>query len=258
MLKQLGQCHFDREPVDDLETLLPRYKPTEFQSATRSTIPLLSLIKDGCPVLRDFLSRCDLPEKVTLHFEFQVPPRKGIGQASHTDLIVRFDGGALALEAKWTEPRYETVREWLSRGKNPANRRMVFEGWLEWLQSKAEAPLRTEDFADAVYQMVHRAASACAQGGRPQLAYMCFAPLPGGQGTDGAYYRSRLADLHGLLGRPRGFRFHYFEVRAAPTEAFRAIERLPKGTGTTSEAVRGALLGPPLFDFAIEGVHEID
>ncbi len=253
-----GQLHFDREPVSDFRSLLSKYNAKEFASPCRSTVPLLSLIKDGWPVFQELLAACHLPPDSNLHFEFRVLPPKGRGNPSHTDVMVFSADNALALEVKWSEPRYGTVRDWIRQGRSPENRRKVMTGWLELLQPQAARPLRLEDFSDAVYQMVHRAASACAQGKRPQLAYLQFTPLPDGQKADSEQNYTDLTDLHRLLGHPSGFPFHLIEVQVMPTDAFRSIERLPKGSSKTAEAVTAALLGASLFKFEGWRLRTID
>jgi hypothetical protein len=65
-----GTLFFDRVPVTDFHTLLEKYGPREFASPFRSTAPLFSLVKDGCPLFREILIRCDLPEDAHLHFEY--------------------------------------------------------------------------------------------------------------------------------------------------------------------------------------------
>jgi hypothetical protein len=253
-----GQLHFDLELVSDLSTLLSKYGAKEFASPCRSTVPLLSLIKDGWSVFQEVLAACHLPADSNVHFEFRVNPPRGRGKASHTDVMVCSGDNALALEVKWSEPRYETVRDWIRQGRSPENRRKVMTGWLELLQPQAVRLLRVEDFYDAVYQMVHRAASACAQGKRSQLAYLQFTPLPDGQEADSEQHYGDLTDLHRLLGHPAGFPFHLIEVQVMPAAAFRSIERLAKGSSKTAEAVTAALLGASLFKFEGWRLQTID
>ena len=250
--------HFDRNPVKDFEGLVSGYGANEFRSPLRSTVPLLSLVRDGWPVLQDILKACNLPAESTLHFEFKVNSERGIGLPSHTDLMVRSGSDRLAVEAKWTEPRYETVEKWIrkppdpdssSKPVAPDNRHTRLKGWIELIQPYATRPLRKEEFSNVVYQMVHRAASACAEATHPQLAYLLFTPLPDGKSVQGKQYHDDLAELHRLLGHPPGFPFHLIEVQLAPTDAFRAIQHLPKASAETASTVHSALLKGGLFDF---------
>ncbi len=167
-----GKLYFNRAPVADFDTLLEKYGPREFASPFRSTVPLFSLVKDGWPLFREILIRCDLPENAHLHFEYTQEVVRGKGMASHTDLMVCGRERSLAIEAKWTEPRYQTVAEWLTSSKTnlpshgeqdpeeKTNREEVMAGWHELLQSRAPSLAPVEEFSKAIYQMVHRTASA--------------------------------------------------------------------------------------------------
>lgn len=168
----------------------------------------------------------------------------------HTDIMVISGESSLAVEAKWTEPRYDTVGEWLEKGSNKLNHREVLTGWLSLLQQQAQRTLNVGDFSDAVYQMVHRAASACAAGGNPQLAYLVFKPSPDPRTADMQTIHDDLTHLWNLLGNPKRFPFYLVEVQLSPTAAFDAIASLPKGNEATNEAVRDALCNEPLFDFS--------
>jgi hypothetical protein len=121
-------------------------------------------------------------------------------------------------------------------------------GWLSLLQNHISKTLKIEDFSSAVYQMIHRAASACKVGKNPTLVYLQFCPR-----ADGNPVVSSLIDdlrhLHSLLGSPIDFPFWLAKVTAKPTPAFEKIKNLPKGVVQTSEAVRAALRAEPLFDF---------
>jgi hypothetical protein len=87
------------------------------------------------------------------------------------------DTYCLAVEAKWTEPPYETVQDWLKKDKSksdPSNREEVLSGWLGLLTPDVIA----SSFFNCEYQMIHRAASARAAAAntakRPSLAYFKF------------------------------------------------------------------------------------
>jgi hypothetical protein len=212
-------------------------------------VPLLAVLKDGYEILKSLLVELHMNTNSDLHLEFTVDPLKGRGIASHTDLMVRWQADTLALEAKWTEPRYETVAEWTRRGRTPGNRECVLRGWLDLLQPHAARVLNLDDFSGAVYQMVHRAASACYNAEHPRLAYLHFIPDPSGQGATSAQYQSDLEHLQDLLGNPARFNFHLIEVEIRPTAAFERIKSLPKVSAKTAYTVRAALENGPLFEF---------
>src|SRR5258708_4753147 len=151
---------------------------------------------------------------------------------------------AVAVEAKWTEPRYETVSEWLSS----QNRREVLDGWLSLIQPFALEPLTSDDVASAVYQTVHRAASACHDGRIPKLVYLQFTPLPDRRAQEPALIQD-LACLHRAIGAPTAFPFWLVDVEIEQTDAFKALRHLPKGSAATANAVIEALQNGPLFRF---------
>src|SRR5690348_12928037 len=106
MMARFPDLYFDKIRCSDINSAINAYDLKEFASPTRSTIPLLSLVKDGRAGFRKVLFECGLPDPESLHFEFTVGPIGGRGKASHTDLMVQSGHQALAVEAKWTEPRY--------------------------------------------------------------------------------------------------------------------------------------------------------
>jgi len=242
---------FDRKPLASLDEALNYYKPKEFESPTRSTVPLVSLLKYAGEFWSHVAGElaggyCEA------HLEYQVKPPSGRGTSSHTDLMVVGGSHSIAIEAKWTEPPYDKVGDWMNQGSGPPNRREVMSGWLSLLQRHTAKRLYVDAFSNAIYQMVHRAASACAIG-HPALAYIQFSPLPDGKQTDLQRLKADLTNLHGLLGAPAGFPFLLIEVEAKATSAFEHIEGLPKGSANTAEEVKIALRNGPLFDFT--GFH---
>ena len=146
--------------VTGFDALLDCYPAKEFDSPTRSTIPLLEYWRSPEQRTRELTYALSLPfpQGVRLDFEHRVYPQGGKGKASHTDLMVISPGFAIAIEAKWTEPRCETVGSW--RG-DLTNRRKVLRGWLDLLERRGAGPILKRDVRDLPYQMVHRAASAC-------------------------------------------------------------------------------------------------
>lgn len=240
---------YDRREVANVDDLLLCYRVKEFASPTRSTVPLLSLLRETAALLTFLGEALQVGDSRTeLHFEYTVRSPLGRGTPSHTDLMVIGGGCAVAIEAKWTEPPYENVDRWLAG--DDSNRREVMSGWLSLLQPHAREHLRLDDFRAARYQMVHRAASACATGLSPRVAYLQFAPSP--TGTRSLHREQLLADaqhLRDLLG-DSAFPILVFEAQIRPTEAFEAIKNLPKGTAATASAVLKTLSSnTQLFNF---------
>ncbi len=250
--------HYDRYPVASVSDVISYFGAKEFKSPTRSTVPLLSWLKHEPSFVCSLLNELGMPADCTLHLEYTVNPPKGKGQASHTDLMVLAGASSLAIEAKWTEPRYKTVSDWLNKGAAPNNRLNVLTGWLNLLQPHSGDSLARADFSSAVYQMVHRAASASASGKSPRLAYLMFDPSPDPNTADKQTILDDLNHLWNLLGSPRSFPFHFVKINLAPTAAFDQISALPKNSDETSQAVQRALLEERLFNFMGYVVAEID
>ena len=219
---------FDKKPVKAISDAIQMFGEEEFQSPFRSTVPLLSWLINDQPMLNSVLHEMGIPANCNLHLEYQVVPQLGIGKPSHTDLMVISDDYALAVEAKWTEPRYETVAAWLKGGSKPLNRSNVMVGWLSLLQNHAKRQLFLDDFSDVIYQMVHRAASACAVNKRPALAYLLFKPSPDPKSASSAAVFVDLKHFWEILGCPRDFPFFLIEVTLFPTELFKALSSLKK------------------------------
>jgi hypothetical protein len=241
---------YDKRAMSNMDEAIQMYGKKEFASPYRSTVASVSWLKHETAMLDSLLKELEMSEVCDLHLEYTVEPQQGEGVASHTDLMVISGESSLAIEAKWTEPRYETVGEWLKKGANPLNRREVLIGWLGLLRKHAMHELRVEDFSGAVYQMVHRAASACATGKMPRLAYLVFKPSPDKKTAAIQMIRNDLTHLWSLLGNPEGFPFYLVEVPLSPTPAFVAIRSLPKGDKATAQQVKATLFGSDrLFKF---------
>jgi hypothetical protein len=247
---------FDRDLLP-YEAILARFTDSALASPFRSTVPLLDGLRHGeGGWFADVMRSLGFPDTSRVALEFTVPPPRGRGWPSHTDAMVTHESRTLALEAKWTEPRYATVKKWLSGGNAPANRLEVLRGWLDLLEGFYPGKLRQEDFEGVVYQTVHRAASACAVAGQhssdgePEMAYLLFnlATDPGRTARTESC-RDDLADFHALLGSPARLSFSVIELTMEPTAAFIALAPLEKGRPETGQVVRRALdqNAPPLF-----------
>jgi hypothetical protein len=249
--------HFDRTPVADFPALLQGYGASDLASPSRSTVPLLSLLRHRGLLWQQVLEELGMDAKYAVHLEYTVKPPLGAGRASHTDAMLIAGGRSCAVEAKWTEPPYATVHKWLGPDGGSENRKRVLEGWLSLLRAHAGRDLSVDDVRHLSYQMVHRAATACAAGDRPGLAYLIFSPAPDGSGVETGPVLRGLKALADVLGRPAGFPLRMLVVEVLPTAAFESIRPLRKGETATSEAVRAALLGPPLFGFGALAVHRV-
>lgn len=236
--------------INNFSDAIPLYGVNEFASPTRSTIPLLSLLSHSLGIFNEIVQKLGMPSDFDLFLEYKVKPPKGRGTASHTDVMLKAGLDSLGIEAKWTEPMYETAGKWIKAGKDLTNREQVLDGWLRLLEGPAGKPLARSDFHASIYQMIHRAASAAASGSSPRLTYFLFEPSPDLKSASSADVLIELRSLWALLGNPVVFPFSVVQITAQPTEAYNQIASLPKNERTTSDAVVASLLSEtPLFDF---------
>jgi hypothetical protein len=245
---------FDTEVVDDFSDLCRRYSGNALQSPYRSTVPLLSLVEHNRSEWLGILGSLGAPPDARVHFEFCVASPKVGGNPSQTDVLLTSDLMVWAIEAKWTEPRYETIAKRLAKLEaDGADPRLTVSGWLMHLQEFANRQLRLEDFGGVVYQMLHRAASACVvakkQSKEPRLVYFHFSPSPDMRSSSTDQYLADLKLLHGLMGSPIRMGFIVVEIPMQPTSAFEAIKSLNKRSPASSIAVVEALRRGPLFEF---------
>ena len=265
---------FDRVPVDGPAGLLTHYTDADLASPCRSTVPLLALLKDDWPVFAAVLTECGVTGEVSVAMEHTEASKASGDRPSFTDAMVTSSTRVLAIEAKWTEPRYPVVRQRLERVAPDADKstqaeerernRAFVTGWLDHMRPRATLPLALDTFQDCVYQMVHRAASACGAcdtGRTPALAYLHFTsdsrPACASGNTRTPPYLDDLSALHRLLGSPSEFPFFLIDMPMEFTAAFRDIEVLKKGVPQTGQRVRSSLRDSELFRFGKPTVHAV-
>jgi len=245
---------FDTDPIADFGKLCERMSGKPLQSPYRSTVPLLSLVEHSQRDWRALLTRLGAPPDGMIHFEYRVPSPKANGNPSQTDALILSESKVWGIEAKWTEPRYETVARRIRKPEaDGADPRKTVEGWLRYLQPYASRALHVDDCANAVYQTVHRAASACAVATgkklQPELVYLHFHPSPLRSTATTERYVADLRYLRSLLGPTSGLGFTVVEMTLEPTAAFREIQGLDKRLRSSADKVSAALCRGPLFEF---------
>lgn len=184
-------------PAASFSDLVDKYGDDEFDSPFRSTVASLSYWRQAEGRLPAFaaLLRISLGDASELHFEYQVPVQRGEGKPSCTDLMILSGATSVAVEAKSTEPRYETAKSWLG-GKTEGNRADVLDGWLSLLNKAAETPLARDKVENLPYQLIHRAASAChPDAANRWLVYHVFSSTP----KAAEKYQGDLKELSSLL-----------------------------------------------------------
>jgi hypothetical protein len=240
------EFRWDTTAVVDFGALVHAIPADVLNSPRRSVIPLIDFFRQPSTALVALGSalQLELVGATELAFEYAVPPPKGQGKPSYTDLMIRCADVSIAIEAKYTEPRYESVRSWLGTSPTP-NRLAVLTGWLSLINKTAQEPVGVESVLDLPYQLVHRTASACSTAATDRvLAYMVFGDDPG------AYYADDVAALDRLLGEPAGLAIHVLSIPLCGEPALDVlIERWDAGERQLSGAVREVLLMGPLFRF---------
>lgn len=231
-------------PAHDFLSLLRAAPADAFDSATRSTLPLLDFFREphvGLTTLEHVL-QIGVDGIPCLTFESAQPVVQGRGKPSYTDLLVRGASTTVAIEAKYTEPRYRTVQEWLAISPE-GNRPKVLAGWLSLIQTQWGGSLAADTVLNLPYQLIHRTASLFAAGGRKHgLVYMIFGPTLAG------CYRSDLSVLCRAIGHVPGFSAHlvHIAVDSSP-ELARLVQSRRSGEASVGEEVRAAMIKGRLY-----------
>jgi len=189
--------------VPDYHSLIEQ--PFDLRSPLRSTVPHLAYWSkpDERLVEMEKMSGLPLHSEPVLAFEYTVPPAKGQGKASHTDLMVISSQAAVGMEAKYTEGDYDLVSAWL--GEPPSeNKKLVLQYWLDLISSATGCSLTVEQVIDCTYQLVHRTASVCSvRAEKRAVVYHCF-DLTEDRRRD---YLAQLTRLAGRIAAPTKLRF---------------------------------------------------
>ena len=246
---------FKGEAVPGPAALLDRYPPSEFDSPTRSTIPLLAFWRSPERPIEELAGALALPvpRRVRLDFEHLVSPPRGRGRASHTDLMALSAEHAIAIEAKWTEPRYPIVRDWLGKS---ANRREVLGGWCDLLRRRAGGPVHEKELDELPYQMVHRAASAChpEDVSRACMVYMVFEPTA----EKRTEYLEDLGRLRDILGTGSSLSIACVECSIEQSRALVELRRRwDLGERQLRAPVLEGLKGETLLRTRLQDVHRL-
>ena len=116
-------------------------------------------------------------------------------------------------------------------------------------------------FHGAIYQMIHRAASATEAGRNPSVAYFCFKMKSLPKVAKIEKVVKQLTELWNLLGQPSTFPFFVVEIEIKATEVYEKMQREAKTKSMKElpESVISALQGKqPLFEFSPKPIIRID
>jgi hypothetical protein len=237
---------YDDKVAPDFEYLVKLLPPKAVACPLRSTLPLVDFWRTPESRLAQLSAAIGvaLLPPIELCFEFPVPVQRGRGKSSFTDLMIISASAAVAIEAKLTEPRYQTADDGLRDPPGP-NRSEVLEGWLDLIRDATGTSLNVNDVRDLPYQLIHRTASVCSVL-RPVRAvvYQVF-----GEGPPD-YYVNKLSVLWRLLGRSAAISFHVLRcpLNFLPTHED-LVKQWKQRNHPVGDAFRTALLTGTLFSF---------
>jgi hypothetical protein len=230
-------------PMTPWRSLVMTCPDSEFESGTRSTLPLLEYWRDSERALEEMRRNLGVAlVDASLKLEHRTPVQGGRGKASHTDLMIDAQDVAVAVEAKFNEPPYETVAEWSGTAPT-SNRQDVLGGWLRLIAAKSGVELSSEQVAPLPYQLIHRAASACAMSqGRAIIVYHLF-------GADHVqYYRESMKALADACHTDR-LRFVLLESPATQVSEYSALLGRLNADPRRAALIRNAMLEAPAYSF---------
>jgi hypothetical protein len=213
---------FQNKSFADYEAFINALPDKELDSPFRSTIPSVLYWRDIASRLAGLCEMLGLekPREATATFEHQVKPPKGGGTPSHTDLMFEWATHAIAVEAKYTEPHYETVKQWLKKG-NVQNRKNVLDGWISRIEEETGAALDRRQLSELTYQMIHRTAAAVScKTPESTVVYQVFDPAP----EKMQCYRNELAKLATSLSAPSRLGFALLGVPMQPSAKYKVLQ----------------------------------
>jgi len=172
--------------IGSYEKVLDSLSTTEVHSYKTSSIPLTEfwMPKNSSLSLKIIASiginkdEYDNAQKI---FEYPVFPIKeniSIGKPSMTDLMICSKAKLIAVEGKFTEDLYDTIKKWLEGSSKTSKKAEVLKGWYSYIQkycisSKWGDKERINE--KVVYQFLHRTASACSDcSKKPVVLYQLF------------------------------------------------------------------------------------
>ena len=228
------------------EELVKGIGPDAVASSRRSTVPLVDYWRDPELRLRNLWDQLHVrqPDATDMHFEHEVPVQRGRVKSSYTDLMIFADDVAVAIEAKFTEPRYESVATWLG-GAPTTNRVDVLKGWLCAIEAAAEASIQRDAVMDLPYQLIHRTASVCCVSRRKRLVvYQVFGDSPAD------YYADDLGRFAATIAAAERISFVVLGCVCRSTDTYARLERRwDAGERCLGEDVLAAMLAGPLLEF---------
>ena len=205
--------------VGTFRQLINRYSSEEFDSPARSTVPSLAFWSDTDNRVKDLCKKISTstPESCIMEFEYQVLTEQGKGKPSHTDLLISWDDTCVGIEAKYTEPPYETVNKWLVQGKDRQNREAVLSGWCNMISRVTGKAMSISAVGDATYQMIHRIASTCSRyESQKNVIYQVFNP----SAETLNYYHTYLSRIRAIMEPTQSLRLFLWVIDIVPSDKY--------------------------------------
>jgi hypothetical protein len=233
--------------VADFSSLVASYPYKEIASPKRSTVPLLAYWAHPESRLCDLCTNlgCNPSVPLEFHFEFPVPVQHGAGKPSFTDLMILSPTFAIAIEAKYHEPAYETVKAWLGDPLR-SNRIAVLDGWIKLIEEGTGVRLSAPELSSYPYQLVHRIAAACfPPAAQRWVVYQLFSD------TKISYYQKHLSAIYHLLHGQAKLSFGLLLTPPKVSAEYKHLKSLwASGQRDLSDPVRSGLLSDSLFKFS--------
>jgi hypothetical protein len=247
-----------RPTPNDLAAVLHQLPDTAFERTSRSTIPLLAYWRRPLDRLKEVFESlpASVPPDGVLCFEYPEPSGVTRSKASYSDLMYVSDLGRIAFEAKWTEPRYENVVTWLSKGRDQQHRRRVLDAWLDRIARFTTVRPTADRVSNLVYQLIHRTASACSGDDTSAVVvYQCFSD----EGHQHEHVWDDLRALAQALGPTSGLSLCAQRIPVAPTPAYHELARRCERytPSQRAAAIRLALWEQDLFTFGATELERV-
>jgi len=222
-----------------------------FSRITSSTIPLLCYWQNKERALKSIAAALELPDLVSGRVTFEAETKSHCpgDKSSYSDVMVESPTAVVAIEGKWTEGRYPTVKKWCTSD----HRLDVLNHWLGLMQ-KYSNPRGQSEVAELVYQMVHRCASACSRKqSKAVMVYQVFTSL-----TVNKFYVKDLKEFVSAMRPLQNLVIASCLVPLQKTEAFSEIATLLKDMPKASRGalVKKAVASKKLFEFG-DPIYEI-
>ncbi len=199
------ELYYNANKVKSMNELIKKYSISEFKSPYRSTIPLLILYKTTLNNSFGLMEKMN-ESNVKYIFEFKTPLSQGKGKSSSTDLMIEYTNTCIAIEAKRTEPKYETVSKWLGETDN---KKIVLEGWINIISNYTNVNFDSNSISDLPYQLIHRVASACSLNkSQTHVVYLGFDL----DETKKKYYRESLIKFSKILSNKIDFHLACYNI----------------------------------------------